>query len=152
MKDALGHGSDPRGGKRPLGDHPYHRKSNEELRYIAKDASEAAKATRGMSSYNPNSGKREDTEGKYLDQVNDAATVLGWRNRTGAGPDAGVKSDAAAAAALAGGGAKSAPVATHDAHEYNRDLTLRVRDGQVGSGFRAPGTSKLWAQRSGRKI
>lgn len=133
MKDALGHGSNSRGGKRPLGDHPYHRKSNEELRYIAKDASEAAKATRGMSSYNPNSGKREDTEGKYLDQVNDAATVLGYRNRTGAGPDAGVKTDAAAAAALAGGGAKSAPVPTHDAHEGNDSRLRKINTRRIGT-------------------
>ena len=84
MKDAKGHGSDARGGMSqdarrnagdaahgkvrgmPIAGHPYHTKTNDELQYIAKDASEAAKAQRGMAS-----------EGKYLDQVNDAATVLG---------------------------------------------------------------------------
>ena len=90
MKDAKGHGSDARGGMSqdalrnagdaahgkvrgmPIAGHPYHTKTNDELQYIAKDASEAAKAQRGMAS-----------EGKYLDQVNDAATVLGWRSRGG---------------------------------------------------------------------
>jgi hypothetical protein len=78
MKDAKGHGSEARGGGAgkvrgmPIAGHPYHTKTNDELRYIAKDASEAAKAQRGMAS-----------EGKYLDQVNDAATVLGWRERGG---------------------------------------------------------------------
>lgn len=43
----------------------YRQKSDAELRYIMKDAGEAARAQRGMSS-----------EAKYLDQVNDAATVL----------------------------------------------------------------------------
>ena len=78
MKDAKGHGSDARGGGEgkvrgmPIAGHPYHTKTNDELKYIAKDASEAARAQRGMAS-----------EGKYLDQVNDAATVLGWRSRGG---------------------------------------------------------------------
>lgn len=43
----------------------YREKSDAELRYIMKDAGEAARAQRGMTS-----------EAKYLDQVNDAATVL----------------------------------------------------------------------------
>jgi hypothetical protein len=103
MKDAKGHGSN----KRPIPGHPYHSKTNAELQYIMRDAGEAAKAARGLTAYNPNSGKREDTEGKYLDQVNDAATVMGYRARGG-------KSDAPADA-LAGGGAKSAPAPTHDA-------------------------------------
>ena len=49
----------------------YHNKTNDELRYIMRDAYEAAKAMRGM---NP------EAEGKYLDQVNDAATEL-YRRR-----------------------------------------------------------------------
>ena len=57
----------------PLQGHPYHQKTNDELRYIAKDANAAAIAGRGLSS-----------EGKYLDQVNDASTVLGFRQRGGA--------------------------------------------------------------------
>ncbi len=72
-KDAKGHGSERRGGGMPLQGHPYHQKTNDELRYIAKDASAAAIAGRGLSS-----------EGKYLDQVNDASTVLGFRQRGGA--------------------------------------------------------------------
>lgn len=51
----------------PLDGHPYHGKSDEELRYIMKDAGEAARAMKGV---NP------AAEAKYLDQVNDAATVL----------------------------------------------------------------------------
>lgn len=43
----------------------YRQKSDAELRYIIQDAGEAARAQRGMSS-----------EAKYLDQVNDATTVL----------------------------------------------------------------------------
>jgi hypothetical protein len=106
-KDALGHGSNARGGagRKPIPGHPYHAKTSDELRYIIKDASEAERATRGMSAYNPNSGKREDTAGKYSDQVNDAATVLAYRDRGG-------KSDHPADQLA--GGPKSAPVPTHD--------------------------------------
>lgn len=101
-KDALGHGSN----KRPLAGHPYHAKTDAELRYIQRDASAAAQATRGLSMYNPNSGKREDTEGKYLDQANDASTVLAYRARGG-------KSDAPADALTSG--PKSAPAPIHSA-------------------------------------
>lgn len=100
MKDAKGHGSN----KRPLSGHPYHAKTNDELRYIQRDASEAARASRGLSAYNPNSGKREDSEGKYLDQANDASTVLGYRARGG-------KSDAPAD--VLASGPKSAPAPVH---------------------------------------
>lgn len=53
--------------------------------------------------------------------------------------------DNKAAQALAGNHPKSMPAPVHDAHggayayerdEYNRDLSLRLRDGQVGSGMR----------------
>lgn len=67
----------------PIPGHPYHTKSDAELHFIASDAHAAAQASRGMTAYNPNSGKREDTEGKYLDQVNDAQSVLGYRQRGG---------------------------------------------------------------------
>jgi hypothetical protein len=107
MKDAKGHGSNAK----PIPGHAYHKLPNAQLRYIIKDASEAARATRGMTAYNPNSGKREDTEGKYLDQVNDASTVLGYRDRTGNGPD----SAAAPSQAISEGHPKTEPVATHDA-------------------------------------
>ena len=45
----------------------YHKKSDEELQYIIKDAAEAAIAMRGLDL---------GAEMKYLDQVNDACTVL----------------------------------------------------------------------------
>ncbi len=57
----------------PIADHPYHQKSDAELHYIAKDAGEAAKAMQGHS---------PQAENKYLDQHNNAATVLHYR-RTG---------------------------------------------------------------------
>lgn len=58
----------------PLRGHEYHYKTNEALRYIMKDASEAARALQGHDSA---------AEGKYLDQVNDAATVLHYRRMNG---------------------------------------------------------------------
>jgi hypothetical protein len=56
----------------PLEGHAYHDKSDAELRYIMKDAGEAARA---MRDHDP------AAESKYLDQVNDAATVLWYRKR-----------------------------------------------------------------------
>jgi hypothetical protein len=56
----------------PLKGHSYHTKTHAELKYIQKDASEAAKANKGKPS-----------EGKYLDQVNDASTVLHYRSKGG---------------------------------------------------------------------
>jgi hypothetical protein len=56
----------------PLKGHAYHTKTHAELEYIQKDASEAAKANKGRAS-----------EGKYLDQVNDAGTVLHYRSKGG---------------------------------------------------------------------
>jgi hypothetical protein len=54
----------------PLKSHPYHGRTSASLRYIIKDASEAAIAMRGMD---------RDAESKYLDQVNDACTILRYR-------------------------------------------------------------------------
>lgn len=54
----------------PLKGHPYHSKSDAELLYIIKDAGEAAKAMRGHD---------ERAEAKYLDQMNDACTVMNYR-------------------------------------------------------------------------
>lgn len=51
----------------PLQDHPYHKKTDAELKYIIKDAGESAKSMKGHDS---------KAESKYLDQVNDASTVL----------------------------------------------------------------------------
>ena len=58
----------------PLEGHDYHRKSDAELRYIAKDAHEAAEA---MKSHNTRA------ENKYRDQANDSATVRYWRQKNG---------------------------------------------------------------------
>lgn len=58
----------------PIADHRYHFLSNAELYFIQKDASEAAKAMRGIS---------ETAECKYLDQLNDASTVLFYRSNNG---------------------------------------------------------------------
>ena len=55
---------------KPLKGHPYHNKSDAELSYILKDAREAAECMRGVS---------EVAEAKYLDQVNDACTIMGYR-------------------------------------------------------------------------
>ena len=56
----------------PLDGHPYHNKSDAELKYIIKDAGEAAQAMRGQDS---------KAENKYLDQVNDASTILAYRQK-----------------------------------------------------------------------
>ncbi len=48
----------------------YSRKTTAQLLYILRDASEAAVAMRGMDA---------TAEAKYLDQANDAATVLARR-------------------------------------------------------------------------
>jgi hypothetical protein len=56
--------------KKPLKGHPYHNKSDRELEFIIKDAREAAQAMRGFN---------YEAEAKYLDQINDAFTVLGYR-------------------------------------------------------------------------
>ena len=58
----------------PLKGHPYHHHSDEQLRFIAKDAEEARKNMQGFDS---------KAEGKYADQINDAHTVLGYRQRGG---------------------------------------------------------------------
>lgn len=128
MKDALGHGSNTRGagGRKPIPGHPYHAKTNDELRYIVKDASEAASAAQSM-------GKLET---KYNDQVNDAATVLGYRARGGA-------SDAPSDQ-LHSGTAKSDPAPIHDSmlrgnfQLGDREVVPSVGD-RVHLGFGAKG-------------
>lgn len=54
----------------PLRGHDYHRKTDAELRYIVRDAGEAAICMRDLDPH---------LESKYLDQVNDAETILHWR-------------------------------------------------------------------------
>jgi hypothetical protein len=58
----------------PLSGHPYHLKSDAELLYIARDAKAAAEAMRGHDL---------TAECKYLDQVNDACTVMYYRRTRG---------------------------------------------------------------------
>ena len=58
----------------PLEGHPYHKKSNDELEYIAKDAHKAAEA---MKSHNTTA------ENKYRDQASDSATVRHFRKTSG---------------------------------------------------------------------
>lgn len=53
----------------------YWRKPDAHLHFIMQDASEAAKNAAEMGDLH--------TECKYLDQINDASTVLGWRRRKG---------------------------------------------------------------------
>ena len=60
--------------RHPLEGHEYHRKTNAELEYIAKDAHKAAEA---MKSHNTTA------ENKYRDQANDSATVRHFRKTSG---------------------------------------------------------------------
>lgn len=57
---------------KPMPDHEYHAKSDAMLRYIIKDAGTAAEAMRGVN---------VDAECKYLDQMNDACTILHYRRQ-----------------------------------------------------------------------
>lgn len=59
---------------RPLAGHTYHDRTDEELQFIIRDASLAAIAMRSLDN--------RQAEDKYLDQANDAATILGYRRRT----------------------------------------------------------------------
>lgn len=52
--------------------HPYHLKSDAELHYILRDAYAASVAMRGHDAI---------AEAKYLDQVNDAASILHMRRQ-----------------------------------------------------------------------
>ena len=63
--------------RHPLEGHEYHKKSNAELEYIAKDAHKAAEA---MKSHNTTA------ENKYRDQANDSATVRYYRQKNGMQP------------------------------------------------------------------
>jgi hypothetical protein len=60
--------------RHPLEGHEYHKKTDAELTYIAKDAHKAAEA---MKSHNTTA------ENKYRDQANDSATVRYWRQKNG---------------------------------------------------------------------
>ena len=69
----------------PVKGHDYHYKNGDELRYIIKDAGEAAEAMRGHD---------ETAEAKYLDQINDAATILGYRQKGGKRLEKNVEAEA----------------------------------------------------------
>jgi hypothetical protein len=124
----------------PLKGHAYHFKSDAELRYIMKDAHDAAKATRGMTAYDPASGRRQDTEGKYLDQLNDASSVLGYRNQ--GGKQLQQTSNADAAQALMSG-LKSTQAPVHPAmegrHGYNAEAVQNSINSSNRSGRRIGG-------------
>ena len=64
-----------RTGGKPLRGHRYHELSDESLRFILRDAGETARLAR-------DNWKDAAAEAKYLDQCNDASTILGWRMRT----------------------------------------------------------------------
>jgi hypothetical protein len=60
--------------RHPLEGHDYHRKTDAELVYIAKDAHKAAEAMKGHNT---------QAENKYRDQANDSATVRYYRQKNG---------------------------------------------------------------------
>ena len=60
--------------KKPIAEHRFHDLTDAELRYIIKDAGAAALNMRGFDAM---------AEAKYLDQVNDAQTVLAYRGTLG---------------------------------------------------------------------
>jgi hypothetical protein len=60
--------------RHPLEGHEYHKKSNDALVHIAKDAHAAAEAMKGHNT---------DSENKYRDQANDSATVRHFRQKNG---------------------------------------------------------------------
>jgi len=60
--------------RHPLEGHDYHKKSNDALVHIAKDAHQAAEAMKGHNT---------QAENKYRDQANDSATVRHWRSKNG---------------------------------------------------------------------
>ena len=60
--------------RHPLEGHEYHKKSDEALIHIAKDAHAAAEAMKGHNT---------DAENKYRDQANDSATVRHFRKTSG---------------------------------------------------------------------
>ena len=60
--------------RHPLEGHEYHKKTDAQLEYIAKDAHKAAEAMKGHNT---------TAENKYRDQANDSATVRYWRKKNG---------------------------------------------------------------------
>ena len=75
MKSFKGYIAEGRPSQRhPLEGHEYHKKSDETLIHIAKDAHAAAEAMKGHN---------EKAENKYRDQANDSATVRYYRQKHG---------------------------------------------------------------------
>lgn len=56
-----------------LNGHTYHQYTNEMLKFVIQDASAAAKCAQGLGNI--------ASENKYLDQVNNAATILYYRQK-----------------------------------------------------------------------
>lgn len=75
LKEEIEHINEGRPSQRhPLEGHEYHKKSNEALIHIAKDAHKAAEAMKGHNT---------QAENKYRDQANDSATVRYFRQKSG---------------------------------------------------------------------
>jgi hypothetical protein len=72
--------SEAKSPKMPLAGHAYHKKTDAELKYIVKDAGESAKSLKGTKS-----------ENKYLDQMNDASTILHYRKISESTSDENIK-------------------------------------------------------------
>lgn len=56
-----------------LNGHPYHNYTNDMLKFVIKDAGEAAKCAKELGN--------ADAESKYLDHINNASTILYYRSR-----------------------------------------------------------------------
>ncbi len=56
-----------------LNGHPYHNYTNKMLKFVIQDAGEAAKCAQDLGN--------TVAENKYLDQVNDAVTILYYRKK-----------------------------------------------------------------------
>lgn len=60
--------------RRPIPSSPFHRYDASQLAFAQADAHLAAEAMKNVDPV---------AEAKYLDQVNDIATIIAWRKRTG---------------------------------------------------------------------
>lgn len=162
MKDAKGHGSNTRGGPaRPIPNSPYHAKSDAELRYIAKDAAEAGRNAQGMGD--------ERGVSKYADQVADAASVMGYRNRGGfsdhpadvASREVTVESakstkvpthESMSGIGVTPGRMSSADAAAHETLRSDRLATERASEGRHGYNRDAVNNAIASSNRAGRRI
>src|ERR1035437_7191211 len=155
MKDTKGHGSESRGGSAKAATDATRRAFTQKYGATggtmeSRGAPRVALAPGGHLTGNWDSfvgGARVGTHSNQADAEAHAKYMAGGAAPVGGGQP--VASNAHAAATLASG-PKSAPVATHSAmspvdrnsaeyHSYNRDLALRSRNGQVGSGMKFRG-------------